>query len=447
MKTEKNSHCPACRQFELTDAALSNLSAAQTKKLAHHLEKCDACRTELAGIRKLILRLEREPRLTARDPDMLSRRIMTRAGPLLENRPKRFWPSWIYPAWRWAALVLMVAAAAPWIWRTISRSDTVTVTSLPAQPWVPSRSASESVLLAANWLVTAQEPDGRWASRRWQAHPSFETALNGLATLSLIEAHRLDPDPELAGAIRHALDHLSAHKHAEGRFGPDFAAAHYNHAPATLALMHGHGLMPGTVPDMIIDEALAWIMKTQNRDGGWGYLDDPDKLSKLSITYWNIQVLRTAHAQDRAHVTDSLQQAIEWVHANRAENRGFAYQRQPQSPTATVSATLNAMGFLCLNDPSTGIATRLRPAIESLMSDAQATASDPDYYRDYMLATALQSIHTDDAASTVTEIRERVRQRQIDQGPLAGSWSPDDPWSGTGGRLYTTAMAVLSQKP
>ncbi|HBN74959.1 MAG TPA: hypothetical protein DD473_03875, partial [Planctomycetaceae bacterium] len=42
------------------------------------------------------------------------------------------------------------------------------------------------------------------------------------------------------------------------------------------------------------------------------------------------------------------------------------------------------------------------------------------------------------------QVRELLIAKQRKQGPLAGSWNPDGPWGGYGGRIYSTALATLS---
>lgn len=446
MKTSIESRCSASRQSLLTDGALGLLSKARAQKLARHLEQCIPCRAELARRRDVIRRLENVPRLTARDPDLLTQAIMNRVSALQRSRRHHVLSLLTTPAWRAAALMLLAASLAVWIWNTLPRSGADGIASVPEKR---ARTVSDSVLLAAHWLVSAQEADGRWTSRRWQAHPSIETALNALAVLSLLEAHRLDPETDMNMAIRRALGHLSARIDDTGRFGPPIPAAHYNHAPATLALMQGRAIAPEAVSDAIIDQALAWITRTQNPDGGWGYLDDPDQRSNLGITYWNLHVLHTAYLHDHTRVEHDIRRAVRWVQANRAENQGFAYHRSPaaQPPGAGASAAMDAMGLLCLRVPGQDFAPRHQPAVDRLLSHTRGAATDRDYYRDYLLTAALRDIGANETATAMMTIRSRVRRRQVVQGPLAGSWNPDDRWSAAGGRLYATAMAVLSQQP
>jgi hypothetical protein len=40
-------------------------------------------------------------------------------------------------------------------------------------------------------------------------------------------------------------------------------------------------------------------------------------------------------------------------------------------------------------------------------------------------------------------MREALLSRQVKEGPSAGSWEPNDLWSGYGGRVFATSMAAL----
>ena len=89
----------------------------------------------------------------------------------------------------------------------------------------------------------------------------------------------------------------------------------------------------------------------------------------------------------------------------------------------------------------------LPPALRELMlanvrSDARGATPSLDYYRAYFQATALREAGMENAPE-MDQLVSRMEEAQDRTSEQAGSWFSEDPWARTGGRVYSTALAML----
>jgi hypothetical protein len=74
----------------------------------------------------------------------------------------------------------------------------------------------------------------------------------------------------------------------------------------------------------------------------------------------------------------------------------------------------------------------------------QGLRGRPDYYLWYNGTLAMFHAGGDDWKRWNRVVRDRVISLQKHEGCERGSWPPDSRWGGSGGRIYTTALAVLT---
>ena len=66
-----------------------------------------------------------------------------------------------------------------------------------------------------------------------------------------------------------------------------------------------------------------------------------------------------------------------------------------------------------------------------------------DLYYWYYGTLAMKQFGDPEWSQWNVRIRDLLIAEQVHDGEFAGSWEPRDPWSGYGGRIYSTAMATL----
>ncbi|HUU43026.1 MAG TPA: prenyltransferase/squalene oxidase repeat-containing protein, partial [Planctomycetota bacterium] len=324
--------------------------------------------------------------------------------------------------------------------------------------------SSPEVALALDWLVRTQEPDGSWDPAKWDGQPVYRVGLTGLALLALVGSEEDVTAGRYAGAIARATAFLLSEQKVNGRFGPFFSASVYNHGIATVALLERYARTRDERLKRPIEEALVFIGRHQDADGGWGYLD-PERDANASVTAWQLHAVLLADALGWSQARTSAQKALAWIESTVDAQGRAGYSRAgdfrygPQVPTAIAAFFLSG---------KSGGDARGRQVAEALgrlpWEGARADPPVPnggegvDFYRAYFLTLALGALRgRDDAGLSRTQVRDAAKlaqlrdevtgdlvERQLTEGPDAGSWDPTDRWSPAGGRVYATAMAALS---
>jgi hypothetical protein len=192
---------------------------------------------------------------------------------------------------------------------------------------------------------------------------------------------------------------------------------------------------------------LGFITQQQQDDGGWGYLQTP---ANTSITSWQLQALLLGAGLDWPTAGPAARRGLSWVRATLDAEGRAGYTKPGDFPYG--SQGLTAMAALCIAMGERGSvrADGDGGVFHSLVEAASAGVENHDFVRSYFLANALSVAALDrdavdpELARLSAELRRAVADRQIKSGPDAGSWDPSDRWGPAGGRVYATAMGVLS---
>jgi len=94
-----------------------------------------------------------------------------------------------------------------------------------------------------------------------------------------------------------------------------------------------------------------------------------------------------------------------------------------------------------MNDPR--LDASVRTAVRIL-----ARETTGDYHQTYFMASVITQLDDTNALADTRSIRQTLLARQIRAGSEAGAWqTAGDRWGTTGGKLYSTAMAMLALAP
>jgi len=439
--------------MELAPYLQDALPAADRARVAAHAAGCALCAACLADFRAALQRLapladdasaaDLAPAVLARLAADDGRAAASHAG-----------PAWLFRAAA-ALLALLAAGTLGGWWLAGRRPDALA--RLPAGhpgltvPPAAARAVPLAVLppddgpaigQALAWLEASQEPDGGWDAARWGARPEFTVGVTALALLALGADRPAALAGPRAGTLRRGLDYLVRRQAAGGRFGPEGAGTMYNHSMATLALLEAWARRPEPAWGAAAERGLAFIRAEQRAAGGWGYTRGPRDAMNASVTVWQLQALNRAAALGFAGLRPGVERGLAWLEqtVNPAGNLG--YRRPNDFPFG--SDTLTAAGVLCL--ARAGVSAD-SARLARLLPAARAAAGRPaalDYCREYFLAAALQAADAAAGRPPRDRLRAAVLAGRSRTGPAAGSWEPCDRWSGAGGRVYATAMAVLA---
>jgi hypothetical protein len=360
-------------------------------------------------------------------PEILAR---VRAAEEGKATPAVFW-RWVYPLAAAASLALLLGGL--WVW-SVHR-----VEPRLAQGEANGTPAGRAVA----WLCRTQEPDGSWNTARWGGNKQFEVALTGLSLMAILggkEGASSDP------VVDRAVDNLLCRQDEHGEFGAAFDSAPYNQGIATLALIQAYRVQKDERIKAAVDRALKAICERQHPDGGWGYRQEATPASNLSITLWQLEALRLAASSGWGDLRVPIQRSVRWIASVADEDGTFGYRQKRDFPEG--SPTLTAMGALSMLEAAEGtpIPPARRRAIKAQVERLAAAPGETDYYRRYFLAAALAKLDEEGPRQRLSEMRSELAGRQVRQGPETGSWLADDRWSSAGGRVYATALASLSMQ-
>lgn len=306
-----------------------------------------------------------------------------------------------------AALCLLTLAA--YGWRQIRQSPS----ALRMQP-VSKR--VESARLGVDWLLQTQNPDGGWSAESWGGHARFSPGVSALATLALLNA----PEPVNPAALDAAISAME--KQLAGDLlrepsGPQF----YNLILNLHTLTEVQKQRPDAKRQQLLRQCYALLLRTQQADGGWGYAErQPMGYEKISdanaaVTWWVCHLLKSRPPLQLPGAEAALAKGDLWLRKQILSPGKVAYQsgnRHPAGPDAALFWMIAAT-----HSPS-----------------QSGGVGKADAYRDYFRNWKQPDV----------QLLENLQTRQSPN----GAWeNADDRWWQAGGKVYLTAISVLTQVP
>lgn len=310
-----------------------------------------------------------------------------------------------------------------------------------------------------------------------QGQGGYEVGLTGLTLLALARSE----DPErfkesMRNMARSLLDaQWGDDPQNGGRFEGLFGRMEghefmYGHLIATLALARAVKLVPSAFEDLPIKEALEpaaqFILKSRNPRAGWRYDSPPIGDSDASVTTWAILALdAVAELGDLLVPEEVSRETYDYLHSltDPVNGRmGYSTRGSPSSrvPSSNPRYPGNDQFPYDLYETVTACGLRAVATLERLDDPMWAKSLDllvskhpvsgkgpeetPDIYGLHQGAWVLARTTGGEADAHLDAVAEIGTSRQDMELCGVGSWDPDSPWAFKGGRVYTTAMWVLT---
>ena len=310
------------------------------------------------------------------------------------------------------------------------------------------RESEEAVERGLRWLAAHQRADGSWHYNHSYGGGCEEcskpgnhgstTAATGMALLPFLGAgytHRRGPYTE---TVRKGLDFLKS-KVIETPFGGDLQGGTnlYAQAIATLALCEAYAMTEDRSLDPVCRQAIAFIVHAQDPNGGgWRYT--PGQAGDTSVTGWMWPALKSGQMNYLPVPASTFKKAWQFLDTMQ-DDSGAAYGYlgpSKQEPTMT------AVGLLCR---MYGGWPRRHPSLaRGVQTLSRKGPSPTDLYYNYYAAQVLRHWGGAEWISWNERLREQLIRTQATAGHEAGSWYFRDKHGDQGGRLYNTAMALLT---
>lgn len=179
-------------------------------------------------------------------------------------------------------------------------------------------------------LAAAQNPDGSWdGGSRYGRH----VGITGLAALAFMADGHLPGRGEYGDNVARALDFVLANSSEIGLLAAETShGPMYGHGFATLFLGEIYGMTGGgqdTAQAARLHETLVkavrLIIQSQNPEGGWRYNPVPYD-ADISVTICEIMALRAARNAGIEVPKSTIDDAVEYVRRCQNADGGFKYQ-------------------------------------------------------------------------------------------------------------------------
>ncbi len=357
------------------------------------------------------------------------------------------------------------------------------------QEWIGAYGGTTESELAVrrglDWLARHQAQDGHWGPDVLHARPEgrckkgdvcpvggseHRIALTGLAVLAFQAGGHYDfNEAEYSGCVRHGLDWLVLHQRADGclldlEHGTGKCNM-YEHGIAAFALADACEMAASLQREpfdpyrQATQNAVQFIHYAQHDDGGWRYTECRNEPSDVSVSGWQVLALKAAR---RAGVSEASEDCITRMEAffklceDNVSPRTFYQPRHNLHTDAPTAIGMLVHQFI-LEQPDSPLVVN---GAKYLADEAELSFKHGDKqpkkrgfitmpgecYTFYNGTLAMFQAGGQAWKRWNNIVRDELVDRQCgeDEGCRRGSWDPTDAWGLQGGRVYSTALAVLT---
>jgi hypothetical protein len=327
-----------------------------------------------------------------------------------------------------------------------------------------------AALSAIDWLRRHQYSEGMWSARSYtqmcegkvcvgRGGDEHDVGVTALAALALLESGLAREKYE--EAVHRALGWLARTQDESGCFGPRQGKFMYGHAIATLAFARAYTLLGEGIFKHHAARGVRFLELARNPGLAWRY-GVRDGENDTSVTAWAGAALLAAASPDVEVAVDGqafqgirrwlAEMTGEWHYevsymrrgGGNARVRGGAERHTPNEGLTASGLWLRLeLGEDRAHPPVSSAARRLGWNLPVWDGDG----SGVDYGAWYSGTRALAAYGDPELWSVWSSRILRVlvsRQRRFNEGCLAGSWDAADKWGAEGGRVYATAMNLLT---
>ncbi len=313
---------------------------------------------------------------------------------------------------------------------------------------------------AVEWLLRHQFTDGMWSPGSFSqmcpericggsGKDSFDLAMTALGLWALLDSG-IAHETRVWDAAREAVAWL---KEKQDREDPN---SMYGQAIATIAFCRAFQVLGDSYAMAYAERGLRWMEQAQNRDGGWGY-QPVDGRSDSSVTAWVSQSILLAEKIGMEVSPRAKSGALEWFegvtdphyyrvsYRDRGKGgsvlRGRNEQYERNGSLTALATVVRFSWGMDHDDP------RIREAVRSFSWNLPVwnrSRSSVDFTYWYGGTMAMAAAGEDLRKLWRIRIRRLLGRYQEVRGCRAGSWNPEDKWGCEGGRVYATALNILT---
>jgi hypothetical protein len=306
---------------------------------------------------------------------------------------------------------------------------------------------------AVSFLMSKQRKDGAIAD------DSYDTTMTALSIMAMASVGVQPGDPSPEGQAMHealAFELRDDRQDKNGYYGARDGSRMYGHGIVTLMLSEMLGMSSDQQQDEQIHQrcqkAIDLILSSQKENksyqfrGGWRYTPD-SRDADLSVTIWQLMALRSAKNDGLKVPAAAIEEAVEYLKRSYAspldrngipDNRasGFCYTPGQNSPTYTMTAA----GLLAMQVCGEYESPLVVGAADWLLEHPPKWNERFCSYGTYYYAQGMYQRGGKHAEAARQFVEEMLLAKQDSD----GSWKAENGSESGLGRVYATAMAILS---
>ncbi len=333
----------------------------------------------------------------------------------------------------------------------------------------------QSLADGLRWLALHQDPDGSWDVDDYTKHcpdndiceqpgePMHDIGITGLALLAFLGDGNTTSEGLYKTNVAKGVAWLKSQQDPDnGLFGEPIGHSFmYNHAIATLAICEAYYFSESPLIKRTAQDAINFISRARNPYGAWRYEYPPDGEQDVSVTGWMVFALTSAKDAGLEIDTAALEDSLTYLDMMTDPGTGRVGYDVPGTFSSRIprvnehfpydkGEALTAVGLLCRfflgqdPDKDTVMQDHAKLLLTKLPEWDPAGLGNDMYYWYYGSYAMFQMGGRDYWEPWNTAMKKAVLESQRKEGHLRGSWDPIGPWGYAGGRVYSTALMVLS---
>lgn len=335
--------------------------------------------------------------------------------------------------------------------------------------------AAQAIEAGLEWLKDHQDEDGKWDADDFMKHdedgvpcdgpgdPLHDVGVTGLALLAFLgDGSTLKSGP-YKDVIKNGVMWLRSQQDPDtGLIGTE-ASHHfiYDHVIATLALCEAYGLSKYRSLKPVAQKAINYLESHRNPYGCWRYQKQSGD-NDMSVTGWAI----LAYISAKEFGLDIDKKALEYADSyidemtdaqgrtGYSEKGGRSSRHKGQHEIdfpADRTECMTAVGLLCKY--FLGHEPKKAPIMDNMAKilmksmprwETDSKGSWIDHYYWYYGTYAMYQYGGTNWDQWSKAVNKAVIEKQRTDGNFKGSWDPVGAWGADGGRVYSTAILVLT---
>lgn len=311
-----------------------------------------------------------------------------------------------------------------------------------------------AVARALEWMVRHQHTDGSWSLHNFHTAGDCRgscrnrgglrsdqgaTAMVLQAMLGAGQTHRTGMyQSQVSHGLQFLLDTQRPNGDLTGSSGGQTRL--YVQALGAIALADAYAMTGDETLRDPAQRAINWLAAAQHRGGGWRYA--PGDRGDLSVTGWQLMALHSARAAGLRVDLGTLARASDFLDQVQTDRLGSRYAYLPgQRPSHTMTAEgLLSRIYLGWKRDEPGLAAGIRYLSQRHPVDIH----EANIYYWYYGTQLLHHWGGREWRDWNRRMADALVTTQVRRGHAAGSWDPETPHGGQGGRLYMTVLAACT---